>query len=132
MYGKSYDGVTGLIGANHRAPGLAAVVSQEPVYDRYLYNLDGLNDTQRPGCPVLNLTDQAADDDHYSSYWRKRILVPGAKGSDVPLFLTQGLTENNTVADGTAQYWTTTRATSALGSGRGGTSGATRPTRTAA
>ena len=43
MYGKSYDGVTGLIGVNHRPPGLAAVVSQEPVYDlyRYLYG-DGI------------------------------------------------------------------------------------------
>ncbi len=43
MYGKSYDGVTGLIGANHRVPGLEAVVSQEPVYDlyRYLYG-DGI------------------------------------------------------------------------------------------
>ena len=42
MYGKSYDGVTGLIGVNQR-PGLAAVVSQEPVYDlyRYLYG-DGI------------------------------------------------------------------------------------------
>jgi uncharacterized protein len=138
MYGKSYDGVTGLIGVNQRPQGLAAVVSQEPVYDlyRYLYgdgirrlnsvatptlydlidltpgtaqdspdyNLGGLDSTQRPGCPVLNLTDQAANDDHYSAYWRKRNLIPGAAGSDVPLFLTQGLTENNTVADGTAQY----------------------------
>ena len=68
------------------------------------YNLNGLDDTQRPGCPALNLADQAANDDHYSDYWRKRNLIPGAKGSDVPLFLTQGLTENNTVADGTAQY----------------------------
>ena len=43
MYGKSYDGVTGLIGANHAPEGLAAVVSQEPVYDlyRYLYG-DGI------------------------------------------------------------------------------------------
>jgi predicted acyl esterase len=138
MYGKSYDGVTGLFGVNHQPAGLEAVVSQEPVYDlyRYLYgdgirrfnsvltpalydlidltpgtaqdspdyNLDGADDTQRPGCPVLNLTDQAANDDHYSDYWRKRNLIPGAKGSDVPLYLTQGLTENNTVADGTAQY----------------------------
>ena len=138
MYGKSYDGVTGLIGVNHRPAGLAAVVSQEPVYDlyRYLYgdgirrlnsfltpalydlidmtpgpvlddpnyNLNGMDDTQRPGCPVLNLSDQAGNDDHYSDYWRKRNLIPGAAGSQVPLFLTQGLTENNTVADGTAQY----------------------------
>jgi predicted acyl esterase len=138
MYGKSYDGVTGLIGVNRRPPGLAAVVSQEPVYDlyRYLYgdgirrlnsvatpalydlidltpgpvlddpayNANGLNDTQRPGCPVLNLSDQGGNDDHYSDYWRQRNLIPGAKGSTVPLFLTQGLTENNTVSDGTAQY----------------------------
>src|SRR3954447_950073 len=43
MYGKSYDGVTGLIGANHHPAGLGAVVSQEPVYDlyRYLYG-DGI------------------------------------------------------------------------------------------
>jgi predicted acyl esterase len=138
MYGKSYDGVTGLIGVNHRPAGLAAVVSQEPVYDlyRYLYgdgirrlnsfltpalydlidltpgpalddpnyNANGMNDSPRPGCPVLNLSDQAGNDDHYSDYWRKRNLIPGAAGSNVPLFLTQGLTENNTVADGTAQY----------------------------
>ena len=131
MYGKSYDGVTGLIGANRQPVGLGAVVSQEPVYDlyRYLYgdgirrlnsvltpalydlidvtpgpaaddpnyNIDGLNDTQRPGCPVLNLADQGGNDDHYSAYWRQRNLIPAAEGSTVPLFLTQGLTENNTV-----------------------------------
>jgi hypothetical protein len=138
MYGKSYDGVTGLIGVNHQPAGLEAVVSQEPVYDlyRYLYgdgirrlnsvltpalydlidltagpvlddpnyNLNGLDDSQRPGCPVLNLSDQGGNDDHYSEYWRQRNLIPGATGSGVPLFLTQGLTENNTVADGTAEY----------------------------
>jgi putative CocE/NonD family hydrolase len=37
MYGKSYDGVTGLIGVNKRPEGLKAVVSQEPVYDLYRY-----------------------------------------------------------------------------------------------
>ena len=138
MYGKSYDGVTGLIGANHSPPGLKAVVSQEPVYDlyRYLYgdgmrrlnsvatpalydaiaftpgpagddptyNANGLNDTQRPGCLAANWLDQAGNDDHFSPFWRARNLIPGAKGSKVPLFLTQGLTENNTVSDGTAQY----------------------------
>jgi predicted acyl esterase len=138
MYGKSYDGVTGLIGVNRKPAGLKAVVSQEPVYDlyRYLYGdgirrinslltpalydlidatpgplldgpdytLDGANDTQRPGCKALNWAEQAGGDDHYSPYWRARNLIPGANGSDVPLFLTQGLTENNTVADGMAQY----------------------------
>jgi predicted acyl esterase len=138
MYGKSYDGVTGLIGVNEAPKGLAAVVSQEPVYDlyRYLYgdgmrrqnsvltpalydaidatpgpllddptySVNGANDTQRPGCKPANWADQAGNEDHSSPYWKKRNLIPGAKGSDVPLFLTQGLTENNTVADGTAQY----------------------------
>jgi uncharacterized protein len=138
MYGKSYDGVTGLIGVNKRPPGLKAVVAQEPVYDlyRYLYgdgirrinsaltpalydlidltpgpladspdyNLAGADDTMRPGCKVANWADQALNDDHFSPYWRARTLIPGAQGSDVPLFLTQGLTENNTVADGMAQY----------------------------
>jgi predicted acyl esterase len=37
MYGKSYDGVTGLVGVIRQPKGLAAVVSQEPVYDLYRY-----------------------------------------------------------------------------------------------
>ena len=37
MYGKSYDGVTGLLGIAQQPKGLAAVVSQEPVYDMYRY-----------------------------------------------------------------------------------------------
>ena len=138
MYGKSYDGVTGLIGVNKEPPGLKAVVSQEPVYDMYryeygdgmrrlnslatpalydgidatpgpladnpTYSVDGANDTERPGCKAANWADQAGDDNHFSAYWRQRNLIPGAKNSSVPLLLTQGLTENNTVADGTAQY----------------------------
>ncbi|MEA2143495.1 MAG: uncharacterized protein QOI64_1925 [Solirubrobacteraceae bacterium] len=37
MYGKSYDGVTGMLGIVQQPRGLAAVVSQEPVYDLYRY-----------------------------------------------------------------------------------------------
>jgi putative CocE/NonD family hydrolase len=37
MYGKSYDGVTGLMGLVNEPKGLSAVVSQEPVYDLYRY-----------------------------------------------------------------------------------------------
>ena len=37
MYGKSYDGVTGLLGEILQPEGLAAVVAQEPVYDMYRY-----------------------------------------------------------------------------------------------
>jgi hypothetical protein len=135
MYGKSYDGLTGLIGVDKRPAGLAAVVSQEPVYDdyRYLYgdgmrrsnsgltpalydgiaatpgpltddpnyNVNSLND---PVCLGQNFAAQAANDDHGSEFWKLRNLIPGAAGSKVPLFLTQGLTENNTVADGLQQY----------------------------
>src|SRR5215208_5280180 len=129
MYGKSYDGLTGLIGVDQRPPGLDAVVAQEPVYDdyRYLYgdgmrrsnsgltpalydgiaatpgpltddpnyNVNSLND---PVCLGQNFAAQAANDDHGSEFWKLRNLIPGAAGSKVPLFLTQGLTENNTVA----------------------------------
>jgi uncharacterized protein len=69
-----------------------------------MYQVNGANDTQRPGCKALNWAEQAGDEDHYSPYWRARNLITGAKGSKVPLFLMQGLTENNTVADGMAQY----------------------------
>ena len=166
MYGKSYDGVTGLIGVNKQPAGLAAVVSQEPVYDlyRYLYgdgirrtnafltpalydlidatpgpitddpnyNVGGADDTQRPGCLAANYADQAANDDHDSAYWKARNLIPGATGSDVPLFLTQGLTENNTVADGTAQYLQNHTGYERAWLGPGSTCAATRPTRAAA
>jgi predicted acyl esterase len=37
MYGKSYDGVTGLVGLVNEPKGLKAVISQEPVYDLYRY-----------------------------------------------------------------------------------------------
>jgi predicted acyl esterase len=37
MYGKSYDGVTGLVGEATQPAGLRAIVSQEPVYDLYRY-----------------------------------------------------------------------------------------------
>jgi predicted acyl esterase len=134
MYGKSYDGVTGLIGIAQQPKGLAAVVSQEPVYDlyRYLYsnrvrfvnslatpllydaiagtpgtsgdtlayNLDSLDDTARPGCPVLNWLDQQ-NSDHGAAYWKPRDLIVATKGKTTPLFLTQGFIENNTKPDGT-------------------------------
>ena len=52
----------------------------------------------------MNFGAQAANDDHESDFWKQRNLIPGAAGSKVPLLLTQGLTENNTVADGLQQY----------------------------
>ena len=55
-------------------------------------------------CLAQNFGAQAGNDDHDSAFWKQRNLIPGATGSNVPLFLTQGLTENNTVADGLQQY----------------------------
>jgi hypothetical protein len=54
MYGKSYDAVTGLIGANRQPAGLGAVVAQEPVYDlyRYLYG-DGIRRVNSLLTPAL-------------------------------------------------------------------------------
>ena len=158
MYGKSYDGLTGLIGVNQRPEGLGAVVSQEPVYDdyRYLYG-DGMRRensrdpralrrhrrhagpakrrpelqrelAQQSGLPGPELGGPGRDDDHDSDFWKQRNLIPGAAGSKVPLFLTQGLTENNTVADGLRSTCRTTRATSAPGSVPGSTFAATTPT----
>ncbi len=138
MYGKSYDGVTGLMGVALRPAGLDAVVSQEPVYDmyRYLYsnrvrfensfatpalytaidatpgsiqddpgyNLDGANNTARPGCYPLNYLDQQSDD-HSSAYWKSRDLIAKAAGSTVPLFMTQGFIEDNTKPDGAYDFF---------------------------
>jgi putative CocE/NonD family hydrolase len=74
-----------------------------PVTDSPVYNANSLND---PACLAQNFAAQAGDDSHDSSFWTLRNLIPGAAGSNVPLFLTQGLTENNTVADGLQEYLT--------------------------
>jgi predicted acyl esterase len=138
MYGKSYDGVTGLIGVALRPAGLDAVVSQEPVYDmyRYLYSnrvrfenafltpalytaidatpgtiqddpgylVNGADNTARPGCYAANYLDQQSDD-HSSAYWKARDLIAEARGSTVPLFMTQGFIEDNTKPDGAYDFF---------------------------
>ena len=72
-----------------------------PLADSPDYEASSIND---PVCLAQNFGAQAANDDHDSAFWKLRNLIPGAAGSNVPLFLTQGLTENNTVADGLQQY----------------------------
>ena len=93
-----------------------------PVTDDPNYNPERLND---PVCLAQNWAAQAGDDNHDSDFWKLRNLIPGARGSNVPLFLTQGLTENNTVADGMQEYLTITRGTSGAGSVPGSTCAAT-------
>lgn len=139
-YGKSYDAMTGLMGAASRPAGLEAVVAQEPVYDNYrylygegirrlnslatpvlydaiavtpgpvtdtdrpTYNIDGASENvQRPGCFAGNFADQQ-NDDHFAPYWRKRNIIENIKGSQVPIFVLQGMTENNTAPDGLAEF----------------------------
>ena len=75
-----------------------------PAQDDPAYSVSGANDTQRPGCKALNYLEQAGNSDHFSPYWRERNFITSTEGSDVPLLLTQGLPENNTVSDGLAQY----------------------------
>jgi hypothetical protein len=76
----------------------------QPAQDDPAYTVAGLNDTSRPGCKAVNYAEQAGGTDHFSPYWRARNFITLSKGSDVPLLLTQGLPENNTVSDGLAQY----------------------------
>ncbi len=135
MYGKSYDGVTGLAGAVQNPKGLDAVIAQEPVYDlyRYLYS-DGVRFANAAGTPALydaiaatpgpladdpfynagGLTtpdclasNYAAqqDPDHGSEYWKARNLITEAPKAKVPLFLTQGFLENNTKPDGAFDFF---------------------------
>src|SRR4051794_10880107 len=131
MYGKSYDGVTGVIGIAQQPQGLAAVVSQEPVYDlyRYLYTnrvrfenslatpalYDAIaatpgttGDTLAYNLNSLNSPTCLAlnylgqqSSDHGSAFWRSRDLIARTAGKATPLFLTQGFIENNTKPDGT-------------------------------
>lgn len=54
MYGKSYDGWTGLMGMAQRPAGLAAVVAMEPVYDGYRYLfMNGVRFANALGTPTL-------------------------------------------------------------------------------
>jgi pimeloyl-ACP methyl ester carboxylesterase len=135
MYGKSYDGVTGLAGAVQNPKGLKAVVSMEPVYDmyRYLYS-NGVRFANSAGTPALydaiavtpgpllddplyNIngattpdclaTNYATQQDgnHDSAYWKARDLISRAEDVKVPLFLTQGFLENNTKPDGAFDFF---------------------------
>ena len=69
--------------------------------DALNYNPQSINN---PACLAQNFLAQAANDRHHSAFWKERNFVKRARGSNVPLFLTQGLTENNTVADGMPQF----------------------------
>lgn len=130
LMGKSYDAWTGLMGMAQKPKGLAAVVAMEPVYSgyRYLYTngVRFLNSVATPAafqvydakpgstkddpeyhisaapqawCYPLNIGLQQQDEES-ASHWAERNLLKHAKGSRIPLFLTQGFLEDNTKPDG--------------------------------
>jgi predicted acyl esterase len=136
LFGKSYDGWTGLMGIAQKPKGLAAVISMEPVYSgyRYLYSegVRFVNSVSTPAlfqaydvttasvydspeyqvsaapeayCYAPNYAQQAGLDDPTTDFWKARDLLPTAKGSTVPLFLTQGFLEDNTKPDGAFDYF---------------------------
>ena len=90
MYGKSYDGVTGLIGIALQPAGLTAVVSQEPVYDlyRYLYS-NGVRFENSLATPALYDAIAATPGrDHRRPELQRRLAqrhrAPGLPGAQLP------------------------------------------------
>jgi predicted acyl esterase len=83
----------------------AIAATPGPLADSPMYNADAINDTARPGCPVLNYLDQANNSDHTSAYWKVRDLIAATRGHTIPDFLTQGFLENNTKPDGAWDYF---------------------------
>jgi putative CocE/NonD family hydrolase len=79
----------------------AIAATPGPLADDPTYNTGGAT---TPVCLGQNFIDQASNDDHTTAFWTQRNLITKVQGSEVPLFLTQGLTENNTAPDGTAQF----------------------------
>jgi len=59
----------------------------------------------RAHCYAPNYAQQAALDDPTTDFWKARDLVPLAKSSTAPLFLTQGFLEDNTKPDAAFAYF---------------------------
>lgn len=102
LYGKSYDAVTGLIGANHEPEGLEAVVAQEPLWDMYNYLFSNgvprpnLTGTPRSYNSIASLQGMADDTERYranAAYERTH-----------PECLSNNLTDTQD-PDPNAQYW---------------------------
>ena len=102
MYGKSYDGVTGLLGEILQPEGLAAVVAQEPVYDmyRYLYS-EGMRFLNSAATPALydaiEMTPGSVQDD-------PEYLIEGSNTSGKPGCEARNWAEQQDSDHGSA-YW---------------------------
>jgi putative CocE/NonD family hydrolase len=67
------------------------------------YKAAATYETGHPQCLADNLTNNN-NPDLDSSYWRARNLADKAKGTDTPLFITQGFIENNTKPEDAEVY----------------------------
>ena len=135
LFGKSYDGWTGLMGLAERPHGLAAVVAMEPVYSPYTVDFSrGVRNYRSYLLPALyaqidanpgTLRDDTRyqansvsrphcyawsqanwlNDDESAAFWQERNLPADSVGATTPLFLTQGLLETNTVPRGAFDYF---------------------------
>ena len=87
-------------------PALYTAIEATPgsIQDDPGYNVNGADNTARPGCYAANYLDQQSDD-HGSAYWKARDLIAKGAGSTVPLFMTQGFIENNTKPDGAYDFY---------------------------
>jgi predicted acyl esterase len=75
-------------------------VTPGPANDQLAYNLNSVVGTP-PGCEEANFHAQQ-EQEHSAAYWKPRNLIAGLRGKKTPLFITQGLLENNTKPDGAA------------------------------
>lgn len=72
--------------------------------DAARYRRAALYEQRHPECLARNLHDNVVNTSASDPYWRKRNQAVQAKGSDVPLFFTQGLTESNTKPEEIQRY----------------------------
>ena len=71
--------------------------------DTARYRANSEYEKTHPECGVQNIADYQIADPQ-SEYWKVRDLAARAKGSDTPLFFTQGLLEWNTEPEGMQEY----------------------------
>lgn len=71
--------------------------------DSARYQANAEYEESHPQCLTDNLTNNN-NPDLDSAYWRARNLAAKAKGTDTPLFFTQGFIENNTKPEDTEEY----------------------------
>ncbi|MEU8660821.1 CocE/NonD family hydrolase, partial [Actinoplanes philippinensis] len=71
--------------------------------DTARYRANAAYEQSHPECLADNLTNNN-NPDRYSSYWRARNLAAQARGTNTPLFVTQGFIENNTKPEDMQQF----------------------------